>query len=360
MQGGVTLPKKGGASNILKNELKISTFNIEWMNRWFEGGSVDAFKQTMSDGSSVDQVCQRVKGVIEAIDPDILGIQEGPSSEGEMDLFINKYLTDKNGVPRYKFIQSIDGRSQKIYQLYKPEKFTDVTAYDYVNGTRYVKWQVDIDGDGQLNDYEFTRTPLEVTYTIDDKMLTVIAMHTKSKYIHDGQSLWGNTDTRLDFVLQALQARRRISAEAMRTREAIDDILISDPERTVVILGDMNDGPGRDYFEQKYLTHNLTDIVLGSTFYPERMFIHALGDVSGSDRYTAIFDDFVTGETNKKLLLDHVLYSPNISTLTGAFQIKSGSGQVDHQAFDNETAKLDGSREERPSDHKPISMILKY
>jgi hypothetical protein len=146
----------------------------------------------------------------------------------------------------------------------------------------------------------------------------------------------------------------------MRTREAIDDILVSDPERTVIVLGDMNDGPGRDFFEQKYLTHNLTDIILGSTFYPDRMFTHALGDVSGEDRYTAIFDDFVSDEINKKLLLDHILYSPNIDTSSGAFQIKSGSGQVDHKIFDDQTSNINGKRDERPSDHKPISMILKY
>lgn len=353
------MPKTGGP-NKLKNELKLSTFNIEWMNRWFEGGDVDKFKQTLSDGSKVDDICKRVKDVILGMDPDILAIQEGPSSKGEMQLFIDKYLIDANGDPIYEFVQGIDGRSQKIYQLYKPDKFTDVTAYDYVNGKRYAEWQVDIDADGQLNDYEFTRTPLEVTYTINDKMLTIIAMHTKSKYIHGGQALWSNADTQLEFVIQALQARRRISAEAMRTREAIDDILVSDPERTVVVLGDMNDGPGRDFFEQKYLTHNLTDIILGSTFYPERMFTHALGDVSGADRFTAIFDDFVTDENNKKLLLDHILYSPNANTTSGAFQIKTDSGKVDHQIFDNQTANLNGKRDERPSDHKPISMILKY
>lgn len=354
------MKKKGTAKDLEMRELKIATFNIEWMNNWFVGGDEDAFRETLSDGSKVDQICQRVKQVIDTIDPDILSIQEGPSSKGEMSLFIENYLLGENGVPRYNFIQGIDGRAQKIYQLYRPGLFKDVTAYDYDNGIRYKPWEVDINADANLEVYEFTRTPLEVTYTLDEKMLTIVAMHTKSKYIHGGQAKWENPDKRIEFVLEALAARRRISAEAMRTREAVDDILVSDPERAVVVLGDLNDGPGRDYFEQKFLTHNLTDILLGSTFYPERMFIHALGDVSAPDRYTAIFDDFITDETGKKVLLDHMLCSPNSRDETGPFQMKAGSGHVEHTAFDSATLSLDSNRDERPSDHRPVSMVLRY
>lgn len=352
------MPKKG--KNITIQELKIATFNIEWMNNWFVGGDVDAFRETMSDGANVDQICKRVAQVINAMDADILSIQEGPSSKGEMSLFIDKYLTDASGKAKYDFIQGIDGRAQKIYQLYKPELFSDATRYDYNNGLRYKPWEVDINADGYLDVYKFTRTPLEVTYTLDNKLLTVIALHTKSKYVHGGEALWEDEIKRIDFIKDALAARRRISAEAMHTREAVDDILLSDPERTIVILGDMNDGPGRDYFEQKFLTHNLTDILLGSTFYPERMFIHGLGNVTAPDRFTAIFDDFVTGETGKKLLLDHILCSPNTLETSGAFKIRLDSGKVEHTAFDPATDTLDGKRDERPSDHKPVSMVLQY
>jgi hypothetical protein len=275
-----------------------------------------------------------------------------------MELFIDKYLKDHEGKPKYKFIKGIDGRAQKIFHLYRDNFFEDVTTYDYDHGTRYAPWDVDVNGDALLEPYMYTRTPLEVTYKISGKQLTVIGMHTKSKYIHDGESAWNNDDRRLAFVKEALLNRRRISAEAMHTRVAVNEIMRLDPDRAIIVLGDMNDGPGRDYFEEKYLTYNVTDILLGSTFYPERMFFHALNDLDSANRYTAIFDDFITGENQKKVLLDHILCSPNTRDAGGAFMVKPDSGIVEHAIYNDSCSGTE--REQIPSDHRPISIVLQY
>ena len=55
------------------------------------------------------------------------------------------------------------------------------------------------------------------------------------------------------------------------------------------MLGDLNDGPGFDYFEEFFLTHNVTDILLGSRFAPEWMLTQAQHDVAAEERYTAVF-----------------------------------------------------------------------
>jgi hypothetical protein len=34
----------------------------------------------------------------------------------------------------------------------------------------------------------------------------------------------------------------------------------SDPQANVIVLGDLNDGPGLDYFEELYLSHNVNPI----------------------------------------------------------------------------------------------------
>jgi hypothetical protein len=72
------------------------------------------------------------------------------------------------------------------------------------------------------------------------------------------------------------------------------------------VLGDLNDGPGRDYFEQLYLAHNVTDILAGSPYEPEQVFDDAPADTPLAQRLTSVFDDFVTDEPNKQLLLDHI------------------------------------------------------
>jgi hypothetical protein len=52
-------------------------------------------------------------------------------------------------------------------------------------------------------------------------------------------------------------------------------ILSLEEPREADIDGDFNDGPGIDYFEDRYLTHNVTDILLRSTFRPEMLLRHA-------------------------------------------------------------------------------------
>ena len=58
--------------------------------------------------------------------------------------------------------------------------------------------------------------------------------------------------------------------------------LDADPEAAIVVLGDFNDGPGRDLFEQQYLAHNVTDLLVGSPYRPETLFgawaAHRTGD----------------------------------------------------------------------------------
>jgi predicted extracellular nuclease len=137
----------------------------------------------------------------------------------------------------------------------------------------------------------------------------------------------------------------------MRLRQHLERRVDADPDATIVVLGDLNDGPGQDYFEALYLAHNTTDVLLGSPYRPERLFGHAQADVAEADRYSAVFDDFVTGEPDKRLLLDHVLLSPALATGTTALAKVAGSDRVQHQAWAERLAKhRQGVRTPKPPD----------
>ena len=144
-----------------------------------------------------------------------------------------------------------------------------------------------------LDTYEFTRTPLVVNLVLGGHPLQVIVCHTKSNFINQGREMWENPARRQAFIATALTNRRRISAEGMRIRRYLDERLSADPAMAIVVLGDLNDGPGFDYFEDFFLTHNVTDILLGSGFQPEWLFTHAQHDVASEARHTAVFEDFV-------------------------------------------------------------------
>lgn len=340
--------------------MRIVNWNIEWMNDWFVGRNKVAFRQVHKRGNNiiiadVADLCRRVASVIKSLDPDVLTVQEGPSDIREMQLFVETYLKDENNETIFDVFGGFDGRAQKVYALIKKQgKFKEpIVADDDLTLGLQEAWLSDVDGDYHLEDYEFTRAPLviEGTWAGQDKKLKVMSLHTKSKYVHNQKELW--EDDRIQFIILALKNRRRISSEAMRTRKYLDELIKTDQDALVVVTGDFNDGPGTDYFERYYLTHNITDILLGTTYYPELLFNHAfVSRVSEGERYTAIFDDFVENIPNKRILLDHILVSP---TLSNNIQ---NSG-IAHDKFNAHIDNNATGRQKYPSDHRPVFVDLK-
>jgi hypothetical protein len=75
-------------------------------------------------------------------------------------------------------------------------------------------------------------------------------------------------------------------------------------------------------------------------------------------RYNAAFDNFVTGENNKRLLLDQILLSPGLTRSGGPAKV-DGSGTV-HLPSTTEVVNAGAHREDRPSDHRPVSVQLQF
>jgi endonuclease/exonuclease/phosphatase family metal-dependent hydrolase len=340
----------------------ICSFNCEWMNDWFTTDAEPvAFKPTFTrDGhtSNTAQTAARTAALIRALDPDLLAIEEGPSRPAELGIFIQDHLSD-NGQPLYEFFLSDSGAQQRVGLLYKPGSVDSAQLAPHSAIANLIDpWQADVDGDAVLDEYDFTRTPLVVDATVGGEALQVIVMHTKSNFINNGEGLWNDPATHQSYVVAALKNRRRISTEGMRVRTYLDARLKQDVKSRIIVLGDLNDGPGLDYFEELYLSHNVTDIMVGSAFQPEWVFTHAQHDVPEAERYTAVFDDFVTGEQDKHVLLDHILLSPGLRHVP--LKKVSGSGRIRHAEYDTQVVNGGANREDRPSDHRPVSVELEY
>lgn len=343
--------------------LRVASCNLEWMNDWFTSDSdPPAFKPTfVRDGQTNETAttAARVAALIRAIDPEILAVQEAPSRPAEMDLFIRDYLSDA-GTPRYRFFLGDSGAAQKLALLFKPQAVSaaSLTPHAAIAGL-IDPWLADVDGDLYLEEYAFTRTPLVVDLAVGGHALQLLVMHTKSSFVNNGQWMWTDPTRRQEYVALALTARRRNATEGMRVRDYLDARLRADPETLILVLGDLNDGPGLDYFERNYLAHNVTDILVGSAFAPEWIFGHAQHDVPAVRRYTAVFDDFVENVPRRPLLLDHVLFSPG---LTGANDLRKvqGSGTIHHAEYEAQVFNGGARREDRPSDHRPVSVVLTY
>jgi len=103
---------------------------------------------------------------------------------------------------------------------------------------------------------------------------------------------------------------------------------------------------------KRYLTHNVTDILLGSTYYPNLLFKHAfLERVPEHQRYTAIFDDFIDDIPGRHVLLNHILISPALSS-------RIEDSGIAHQEYNAGTDNNASGRQKYVSDHRPVYIDL--
>jgi endonuclease/exonuclease/phosphatase family metal-dependent hydrolase len=334
--------------------MKIMNWNLEWMNNWFSGNENPRWGSRSLTADDARVCAAKAAAVINDIHPDLLCLQEGPSAMAEMDLFLADFLSNA-GVPQYEAIIGADGGAQKLYVLRRIDGLVAAMdrATDPVTQALADVWDADVNGDMMLEGYDFTRLPLVVDVDpVGSAPIRVIVLHTKSKFVQFGESKWKDPNRRQEFVVAALEARRRISAEGFRLRGYLDEVVAADSAARIVVTGDWNDGPGRDLFERSYLTHNVADIVLGSTFTPDLIFHHPLlAHVPAPALFTARFDDFVDEVQDRPLLLDHFAVSPALTPW-----VKDAS--ISHEAFEVEVDGSGRARTQRPSDHRPIVMNL--
>ena len=61
----------------------------------------------------------------------------------------------------------------------------------------------------------------------------------------------------------------------------------------------------------------------------------------------------------RRLLLDHILLSPGLLGTKGLRRVKN-SGAARHAEYDAQVVKKGARRQDRPSDHRPVSVDLRY
>jgi endonuclease/exonuclease/phosphatase family metal-dependent hydrolase len=337
--------------------LRICSVNAEWMNDWFTpDAETAAFRLEFTRDGEVNDTAEtagRLAAMIDAIDPDVVAIQEAPSRIAELELFVDEFLGGG-----FDYFLGDSGGAQKLGLLCKPAAVDSAALAPHSQVRDLIDpWDADVDGDAVIDEYAFTRTPLVVNLGVGGEELQIVGAHTKSNFINQGREQWEDPSTRQNYVVAALKNRRRISSEGMRIRRYLDRRLGEDPEAAIVVLGDLNDGPGMDYFEERYLSHNVTDVIVGSAFAPEWIFTHAQHDVPTDERYTAVFEDFVPVPEVKRLLLDHVLLSPALAG-PGGLHAVPGSGAVRHAEYDDQVVDDGARRQDRPSDHRPVTVDL--
>lgn len=335
--------------------LRFVQWNVEWMDYFFDASSGELLPHNQgAEISDTTSLCCRIAQVIEQLAPDVIAIEEGPSNIERMQLFVRTFLGDK-----YAVLGGLENLTQQLYLLVRrdgPVKNAVIHEPSLEFLTNPFWW--DIDGDRSLHDYRFTRRPLVVKSTVGTTDTFFVVLHLKSKFVAKGRSMWQSmkADQVEQFVNKSIANRRRIQAECQRTRECIQDVILAayppDKRPAVIVSGDLNDGPGSDFFSSFYGMVNILDALLGSRFYRTETLFPVL-DCEDDTIFSCEFDDYVDNISCKKSLLDHVFVSRRLRDA----KIQA---TVAHDVFQASMLNGGKTRQDRPSDHRPVVADFKF
>ncbi|REG87852.1 endonuclease/exonuclease/phosphatase family protein [Winogradskyella sediminis] len=343
--------------------LKIATWNIKHANR---------LHATNPSQIILDRR-QRVQHTIQAINADILLMVEGPKGEAAIVEFCEVVLqnqwipillkgeNDQIGDRDRDYGNHMRG-TQWLWYIVKPEiafrcRLQEAEVWQaFINADR---WGVNYWGKIKPDDHKHYRHPQVLIYELDNgQEIECIGVHLKSKI--NLTSIQRDDEGNLTgaYLETALKARVKLATEARNIRHYIDAKFNQLENPGLVLLGDCNDGPGQDFFENQYLFFDLIQNLQGEVLLAEKFFNHALFDYTANLRWTSRFRDPILNipASQNPLLIDHILMSQPLCNGNFPLKVNAKAGKVEHEIFERANAGSNAST--RTSDHRPVSLML--
>jgi hypothetical protein len=329
--------------------VKVTSWNVEHLDRLAKD-DLSATEQRRRDA---------VVREIHELSPDILCILEGPKGEDGIDRVSNELLGGewvavKAADSRYKILGT-----QWIWFLVRAQhadraSLLPVDTWDALAGG---SWKVHLWGVLEERSHYHYRHPQVLVLDWDGFRVEFIGLHLKSKLVIAGQSMWNAGGAERErFIREALEARTKLATEATNVRAYIDAKFGQVANPAIFVMGDLNDGPGKEYFEDLYLFFDLVSNVQGDVFWARRFLNHALFDFPGDLRWSVYFRDFIQPERDPRILLDHILFTQGLVDGSLPWKIEERAGKVEHEIHDLINATLPASA--KTSDHKPVSVMV--
>ncbi len=172
----------------------------------------------------------------------------------------------------------------------------------------------------QSSKHSHWRHPQTLIMKISGIELEFIGGHLKSK-INTMQPIDEAGKLMADFVDEALRARVRLVTEASDIRRYIERKFEQEANPRVFVCGDMNDGPGRGYFEPG------ADALPSEPVNPTRF-----------------------------QLIDHILFTQSLVGKNASPRVKAHAGLIEHTIHQRNNALL--TNVNRTSDHVPESVHI--
>jgi hypothetical protein len=143
------------------------------------------------------------------------------------------------------------------------------------------------------------------------------------------------------YLANSHAARVKLSSEALNVRAYIDHRFAQEADPSIFVLGDLNDGPGKELMEREYLLHDLISNLQGDIFFAQRFLNHGLFDQPQELRWTARFSDALEPARDPHILLDHIVFSQALTRAgTSPLRVLPNAGFVEHLAHEEIEALL--------------------
>lgn len=376
--------------------MKVTAWNAEWLDtHWgvvsgqYEPGQ-RLFPHKAPDRPEAQARIDAVSGFLTALDPDILFLCEGPKGQPQMEAFLaqvmpgHRLVTRPGGASyetggrqwqwfavRTALAERINPRLVPIdtWRAFAAAQSDSIDA----DGT----WRVSAPRNRDFGDVEnvpvamrithqFFREPQVLRFDFGGGSHEIIGAHLKSKFT--GSSLpKRRADESFDdylerskavreFTAKATEARIKLSSEATFIRAYIDHRFGQEADPSILVVGDLNDGPGKEVMEREYLLHDLISNLQGEVFFAQRYLNHALFDQPGHLRWSARFKDPIDPSRDDHILLDHILFTQAMTRGgTSPLFVQPRAGYVEHLKFEEAEAEYGRGM---LSDHRPVSITL--
>jgi predicted extracellular nuclease len=339
---------------------RIATYNIEWFDALFDDDGT-----LMADGGwsgrhdiTRDEQATAIATVLHALDADAVLVVEAPDiSRKRNGVLALEGFAKAAGLRTTEALAGFSNDTQQeLILLYDPSVVTathdpkgppnaplhgpEAPRFDGV-------FHIDLDVDATEDQVMFSKPPLELALDTPIGALRMIGCHVKSKAPHGARNA-------AEAMQISIANRRKQLAQCIWLRARIDSHL--DAGDPLIVLGDLNDGPGLDEYE-KLFGRSGVEIVMGLGEAQDRRLYdphaaQALQRRMVAQPATARF--YLSHEKQYlSALLDYVMVSPDLRARAVDWRI--------WHPFDDEACWRDTELRQallHASDHFPVSLDL--
>ncbi|KIC34903.1 endonuclease/exonuclease/phosphatase family protein [Leisingera sp. ANG-S5] len=328
--------------------MRLATYNIEWFAYLFDKDDKLMLDAKPSGVHGVDRYTQgrAIAHVLQRIDADAIMVVEAPNTgRSQRTTRALENFAAEAGLRAREAVSGFPNDThQEIALLYDPDVLDAVhDARSSPAAPRFDGvFEIDLDVDERLDQVAFSKPPLELAVTTKGgTALRLIGAHLKSKAPHGAR-------TPEAITAAAIANRRKQLAQAIWLHRRVEEHAAAGEH--VMVLGDLNDGPGLDQYEQLF-GQSSVEIVMGDLLHDP----HAQSLLQPRPDIPPSTSRFYNAETKRftRALLDYVMISQSLMGLRPQWRIwhpfEDGECYADAEM---RQALLDAS------DHFPVTLDI--